>query len=109
MKVSFDKHTEDHGDLIDPFIITERYDICPICKAQRLELFSFNGYPQNYREAVDSYLKGYLVEYHRYEIRSMRCRSCNREFVIDWTMGFPVPLKNTFKTNRFFAEFSDGY
>lgn len=109
MKVPFDKHTEDHGDLIDPFIPSERYDLCPICKAQRVELISFNGYPQNYREAVDAYLRGQVVEYNRYEIRTMKCKSCNREFVIDWTTGFPVPLKNTYRTNRFFAEFADGY
>ena len=109
MKLSFDKQFKDNGGLIEPFEIPQRYDICPICKAQRVELFSFNGYPQNYKEAVDLYLKGYLIDYNKYEIRNMRCRSCNREFVIDWTIGFPVPLRNTFKTNRFFAEFADGY
>ena len=109
MAVSFEAHIENHDGLIDPIVITRRFDICPICKAQRLELMSFNNYPQNYKAAIDAYLSGYRVEFNKYEIRSMRCRSCNREFVIDWTSGFPVPLDSTFKTNRFFAEFADGY
>lgn len=83
--------------------------MCPICKAQRVELFSFNGYSQNYKEAVEAFLKGYSIEFNRYEIRNMRCRSCNKEFVIDWTIGFPVPLKDTYRTNRFFSEFCQGY
>ena len=28
-----------------------RGDMCPFCKAQRIELFSFNGYPQDYSQA----------------------------------------------------------
>lgn len=109
MKLPFDKHTEDYGDLIDPLIVSMRYDVCPICKAQKIELISFNGYPQNYREAVDAYLRGEFVEWNRYEIRAMKCRSCNKEFVIDWTSGFPVPLRDSYRTNRFFNEFSSGY
>ena len=85
-----------------------RTDICPFCKAQRVELFSFNGYPQNYKEAVEAHLKGYEVHYDRYEIRFMKCRSCNKEFTIDWTSGFPVPLKDSFKTRQFFQEFING-
>ena len=110
MGVSFDKHVDEQklNGLIDPFIPI-RTDICPNCKAQRIELYSFNGYPQNYRDAVEAYLQGYIVSYDKYEIRSMRCRSCNKEFVIDWTTGFPVPLKDTFRTNRFFSEFVNGY
>lgn len=109
MKALFNKQIENHEGLINPFKVHERYDICPICRAQRVELFSFNNYPQNYRDAVDAYLRGYVVDYDKYEIRAMRCRSCNKEFVIDWTMGFPVPLKSSYKTNRFFSEFSEGY
>ena len=96
-------------NLIDPLVVTERYDLCPCCKARRVELYSFNNYPQNYTEAVDAYLQGYDVSFNRYEIRFMKCRSCQKEFVIDWTMGFPVPLRDTFRTNRFFAEFAEGY
>ena len=109
MSSSFDKSREDHEDLIDPFIVVERYDICPHCKAQRLELFSFNGYPQDYKGAVDAYLQGYNVVFDKYEIRKLRCKSCNKEFVIDWTTGFPIPLRNTYRTNRFFAEYAEGY
>ena len=97
---------EDKG-LINP-IIEERPDICPHCRAQRVELFSFNGYPQNYRDAVDAYLRGYNIEYNKYEIRTMKCKSCNKEFVIDWSSGFPRPLRDVYKTNRFFSEFSLG-
>lgn len=102
------KRKEKHKPgLIDP-MSDIRTDICPFCKAQRVELFSFNGYPQNYKEAVEAHLRGYDVSYDRYEIRFMKCRSCNKEFTIDWTSGFPVPLKDLFKTKHFFSEFIQG-
>lgn len=106
---SFDKVLRQPIDknLIEP-MKPIRGDMCPFCKAQRIELFSFNGYAQNYKQAVEAYLRGYDVKYDRYEIRSMRCQSCNKEFTIDWTYGFPFPLKDTFKTNRFFQEFING-
>lgn len=94
-------------DLIVP-MVDIRADMCPFCKAQRVELFSFNGYSQNYKEAVQAHLKGYDVRFDRYEIRSMKCRGCNKEFTIDWSYRFPVPLKDTFKTNQFFKEFING-
>lgn len=110
MAFSFEQEPRSNPEgLIDPFIITERYDICPKCRAQRVELYSFNNIPQNYSDAVNAYLRGYEVNYNKYEIRMMKCKSCNHEFVIDWTMGFPVPLKNSYRTNRFFSEFVRGY
>lgn len=106
---SFDlkRKEKPNPDLFDP-ISDVRNDICPFCKAQRVELFSFNGYPQNYTQAVEAYLKGFDVNYDRYEIRFMKCRSCNKEFTIDWTSGFPIPLKDPFKTRQFFSEFIQG-
>lgn len=107
MSPSFEATKQEKKNGIDP-MPPARTDICPYCKAQRVELFSFNGYPQNYREAVELRLMGYDVSYDKYEIRYMKCRSCNREFVIDWSQGFPVPLQDTFKTNLFFKEFAQG-
>lgn len=101
------KNVSDEG-LINP-IIDLRTDICPHCKAQLVELFSFNGYPQNYKSAVDAHLMGYDIDYNKYEIRTMRCKSCNKEFVIDWSEGFPKPLASTYKTDRFFSEFVAGF
>ena len=89
-------------------IVDVRTDMCPFCKSQRVELISFSGYEQNYTNAVQAHLKGYDVLFDRYEIRSMKCMACNKEFTIDWTYGFPVPLKDTFKTNQFFKEFLSG-
>lgn len=102
-KKTYNADLNDKG-LIIP-VIDNRTDICPYCKAQRVELFSFNNYPQGYSAAVDAHLKGYNVTFDKYEIRSMKCRACHKEFVIDWTTGFPVPLKDTYRTNRFFSEF----
>lgn len=96
-----------HNDLIIP-IIPDRFDVCPYCKSQRIELFSFNGYPQHYNKAVEAYLRGYIVSYDKYEIRTMKCRSCGKEFVIDWSIGFPVPLRSSYKTNKFLEEFYIG-
>ena len=108
MPKPFDTFIEDQGDLVNA-IVRERTDVCPYCNAQRIELFSFNQYPQYYKEAIDAAMMGYTVEYNKYEIRLMKCRSCNHEFVIDWTSGFPIPLRDTYKTNRFFAEFAEGH
>jgi hypothetical protein len=93
--------------LINP-IIFNRPDMCPNCKSQKVELMSFNNYPQGYGWAVDAYLSGYSVSFDKYEIRSMRCKSCTKEFVIDWTYGFPKPLRDTDKSNIFFMEFLAG-
>ena len=93
--------------LIEPFI-EERFDMCPFCKAQRVELFSFNGYPQHYKEAVDYYINGYNVDYNQYEIRSMKCQGCGKEFTIDWSDGFPKPLRSSLKTSIFVSEFLMG-
>ena len=102
------KHIADEDFDCKLGIIPIRSDICPICKAQKVELFSFNGYPQNYKEAVNAHLSGYDVHYDKYEIRTMKCRSCGKEFVIDWSDGFPKPLKDTYRSNRFFSEFVSG-
>lgn len=89
-------------------IIFNRPDMCPRCKSQKIELISFNNYPQGYSGAVDAYLSGYAVNFDKYEIRSMKCKSCTKEFVIDWAYGFPKPLKDTDKSNIFFMEFLAG-
>lgn len=106
---SFDlkQKKKDTRKLINP-MSEIRTDICPFCKAQRVELFSFNGYPQNYKEAVEAHLKGYDIQYNRYEIRFMKCRSCNKEFTVDWSYGFPIPLRDSFRTSQFFSEFIQG-
>ena len=67
-----------------------------------------NGYSQNYKDAVDAYLSGYKVLFDRYEIRSMKCKSCAKEFTIDWSDGFPKPLQFTPKIRAFFQEFAEG-
>lgn len=90
-----------------PFVEV-RSDICPFCKSQKIELFSFNGYPQNYKKAVEEHLRGNQVEFNKYEIRAMKCRSCNKEFVIDWSYGFPRPLQTIAKFNGFISEFLQG-
>lgn len=96
--------TSPNDNLIDPFV-PFRYDICPHCNAQRIELLSFNGYPQHYRDAVDALLGGRIVDFNQYEIHAMRCRACGKEFVIDWNYGFPKPLTSNFRTARFIDEF----
>lgn len=100
------KFNED--EKLQNLIIEIRTDLCPFCKAQKVELFSFNNYPQQYKDAVEAHLMGYDISYDKYEIRTMKCRSCNKEFVIDWSYGFPVPLRSTYKTDRFLSEFYAG-
>ena len=108
MANSFDVQIIPKDNSIQEIFIRCRTDICPFCKAQRIELISFNGYPQNYRDAVNEYIKGNEVHFNKYEIRAMKCQSCKHEFVIDWSLGFPVPLTSTRTTNQFFSEFVRG-
>ena len=82
-----------------------RPDICPYCKSQKIELLSFNGYPQHYSDCVTDYLRGKAVIFNKYEIRSMKCKACNKEFIIDWSSGFPKPLLDNNKLNYFIYEF----
>lgn len=105
--VSPSKEDNKKYGLINPIII-DRYDICPNCKSNKIELMSFNNYPQGYSSAVNAHLSGYDVSFNKYEIRSMKCRSCGKEFVIDWSTGFPIPLKDTGKSNIFFMQFMNG-
>lgn len=107
MGQSFEKTPKPIEDGVQA-IVDIRTDICPFCKSRRVELFSFNNYPQNYKEAVDYHLMGFDIAFDKYEIRSMKCRSCGKEFVIDWTNGFPVPLKSTCTTTIFLTEFLNG-
>ena len=109
MKVPFENFGNPFADstLIDP-IIPIRVDICPYCKAQRIELFSFNGYPQQYKYAVDEFMKGNQISYDKYEIRTMKCRACNKEFVINWVDGMPFPLANGTRWTTFLSEFIQG-
>ena len=111
MKVVYNKSPrampKPQAGLINP-LIENRFDQCPFCKAQRIEVFSFNGYPQNYKEAVDDYLRGYNVSYDQYELRTMKCRACGKEFTIDWSSGFPKPLRDSHRVGSFIAEFMMG-
>ena len=59
MANSFDVQIIPKDNSIRDIFIQCRTDICPFCKAQRIELISFNGYPQNYRDAVNEYIKGF--------------------------------------------------
>lgn len=93
--------------LIDP-IVFSRFDICPFCKAQKVELLSFNNIKQSYSKAVDLYFQGYNIGFDKYEIHSMKCLSCGHEFIIDWSIGFPKPLISNMFTDIFLSEFVHG-
>lgn len=111
MKVPFENlgnPNDRYSALIDPMKLI-RADICPYCNSQRIELFSFNGYPQQYRYAVDEFIKGNLISYDKYEIRVMKCRSCNKEFIIDWYNGMPFPLIYRERLDQFISEFKNGF
>ena len=107
-KVTFDKIPIKVPDgLIEP-MIPIRSDICPFCRVQKVELISFNGYPQQYSEAVNAHLMGNNISYNKYEIRLMKCMSCKKEFTIDWSTGFPEPMRDSYKFARFIDEFIMG-
>lgn len=94
-------------NLTDPFEMF-RPDICPHCNAQLVECYSYQGYPQKYSEAVDLYMKGYQVRFDKYDIFYMKCNGCGKSFVIDWSTGFPMPMRDSYTTDVFFSEFMSG-
>ena len=95
-----------HGGIMP--IMPIRYDFCPHCSTQQIDLFSFNNYPQGYSDAVTSYLKGNSVSFDKYEIRYMKCKSCGKEFMIEWANGCPRPLKDPYRVLGFVSEFEMG-
>lgn len=108
MAFVFSSYLEEKNNNLKEALVPVRTDICPLCNVQAIELYSFNGYPQGYKDAVDQHLRGYRVNFDRYEILFMRCKSCRKEFTINWLDEFPVPLKDTVKTSIFFKEFMHG-
>lgn len=78
--------------LIEP-IQYIRYDNCPNCHRNTIELFSYDNYPMHYSEAVLSYMNGdKSIQYNKYSIYRMRCRGCGKIYNIVWRDEFPVPL-----------------
>lgn len=108
MKVPFDKNEASKDYSLQDIIVPIRTDICPFCKSHKIELFSFNGYPQQYKYAVDEFIRGNKISYDKFEIRTMKCRSCNKEFVIDWIDGMPFPVYSTDRINKFLYDFIRG-
>ena len=53
-------------------------------------------------------VSSYWVRYDKYEIRTMKCRACNKEFVINWIDGMPFPLANGTRWTIFLSEFIQG-
>lgn len=79
-------------NLINPIQIL-RYDNCPICKRNSIEVFNTNNIPMNYSKAVLEYMStGNNTQYNRTAVYKMKCRGCGKEFSIVWIDGFPRPI-----------------
>lgn len=77
---------------------------CPICKEDLLFFTTkFNDKIIDYKRLLDNgntldETKHYL---EKRNIRHFRCIHCDREFIIDWTEGWPIPITNKDKLKIF--------
>ncbi|WP_301067248.1 hypothetical protein [uncultured Duncaniella sp.] len=72
----------------------ERWDFCPNCGRNRVELFSFFNSPMHYAKMVDAFIRGeHIQDYFKYAAYMMRCTACGKCYDIVWDGNFPMPMK----------------
>ena len=73
---------------------------CDYCYDFTIDIFNmYNkplGYPALYRNFDIEYILD-LINKERYPLAYMRCTKCNRIYIIDWSKGLPMPLKENSK------------
>ncbi|MGL5750098.1 MAG: hypothetical protein ACRCXT_06195 [Paraclostridium sp.] len=77
-----------------------RGDYCIACDTNRvLECYTKFGKPINYTSIIDKVECGnmnFIDTLNKVEITDMRCRKCKTEYYIDWRLGYPLPIRDTF-------------
>lgn len=74
---------------------------CESCKTENIEIFGYNGYPFHYKRLLAEWEKGTLkMNSFVYQVYSMRCRNCGREYHMYWDHGAPLPLPVRGNTNK---------
>lgn len=72
----------------------DRWDFCPNCGRNKIEMFNFFNSPMHYSSIVDKFIRGDLiVDSHKYEAYMMRCTACGKCYDIIWDGNFPMPMK----------------
>lgn len=77
--------------------------ICPVCKQPTL--FFVNKYNKiiDYKALIDRQttlygIKNFIAANHAVAIK---CIECNKEYIIDWSNGYPTILNNTTVLDKF--------
>ncbi len=76
---------------------------CPICNEDLLFFTSKHNKIIDYKRFLDNgntlaEMKGYL---EKRDIRHFKCIKCDKEFIIDWSEGWPVPVTDIDKLKAF--------
>lgn len=91
-----------------PGIFYDREDTCPECRRKRsLELYDKNNKPGYFSLVLD---RGDLSKLHNRQFYYFRCKSCGKEFRIDWSNEnrIPVPLLGN-KLRYFLEDYINSY
>lgn len=82
-----------------------RDDYCDNCDHQNtIEIYNFFGKPLGFSNLVNERLRnGELSKiFDKEQVYIMKCTNCNKRFKIDWTDGYPRPMR---VFNRLLREF----
>ena len=93
---------------MQPGVIYDREDTCPICKRKRaLELYDKNNKPAYFSIILD---RGQLERLQSRPFYYMKCSMCGKEFRIDWSYDnrIPVPLLGD-KLRYFLEDYMNSY
>lgn len=86
-----------------------RDDYCDNCNHERsIEIYNFFGKALGFPNLVDERLKiGALSKvFDKEQIYIMKCSNCGKRFKIDWTDGYPRPMR---VFNRLLRQFQMGF
>lgn len=85
-----------------------RPDYCSVCRRHTIEIFDYFNYPQHYADlALASFEHRPIPCLDTRDIYTMRCRSCGKEYAIQWEDGMPKPV--LYPDNRPIRHFIQSY
>lgn len=86
-------------------IVFKRADYCNNCNKERiLELYDRNDNPLNYTYFLDQLENGnknIINKLDSFDLRYIKCRHCNTNYIIDWRKTYPIPLRDFFYIETF--------
>lgn len=85
-----------------------RYDYCFNCNTQySIEMYNIFGSAIGYSRYLDFYFSNKKLPpiNDKYPIDRMICKNCKKEYPIDWSEGFPKPMRFFIPNNFFLNNF----